>query len=245
MREIFLRMEMRVFYRLAILLLLTGFAAAPLRATTPTKEEKDKLEKVLRQLDEAAKNFHACSADFEYDTVQTDPVPDTDRQKGTVFYERNESRFRMAAHIKEHNGKPYNTIYTYTNGQFQLFEGVSNQVTRIAKASQFESYMLLGFGASGKEIEDKWEVTDKGQEFLDGVKTQKLELIARDPAVRKTIPRVTIWVDTTRGVSLKQLFEEAGGEYRVSVYFNFKLNEKPNDADFKLPVNDKTTYVSH
>jgi outer membrane lipoprotein-sorting protein len=238
-------MDMRAVYRLTILLLLCGFAIAPLRAATPTKEEKEKLEKVLRQLDEAAKNFHSCAADFEYDTVQTDPVPDTDKQKGTIYYERADSRFRMAAHIKEHNGKPYNTIYTYTNGQFQLFEGASNQVTRIAKASQFESYMILGFGASGKELEDKWEVTDKGIEVLDGVKTEKLELIARDPAVRKTVPKVTIWVDIARGVSLKQLFEETGGEFRVSVYFNFKVNEKLNDADFKLPVNDKTTYVSH
>lgn len=236
---------MRAFYRLAILLLLAGIAAATLHAATPTKEEKEKLDKVLRLLDEASKNFHSCSADFEYDTVQTDPVPDTDRQKGTVYYERSESHFRMAAHIKEHNGKPYNIIYSYTNGQFQLFEGASNQVTRIAKASQFESYMILGFGASGKELEEKWEVTDKGPESLDGIKTEKLELIARDPAVRKTFPKVTVWIDTTRGISLKQLFEESGGEFRVSVYFNFKLNQSINDAEFTLPVNKQTTYVSH
>lgn len=231
--------------RIFLNLLLVAMVLHPLCGAGQAKDAKENLEKVLLQLDEAAKNFHSCQAEFEYDTVQTDPVPDTDKQKGTIYYERTPSHFRMAAHIKDHNGRPSNTIYTYTNGQFQLFEGAANQVTRISRASQFESYMMLGFGASGRELEEKWEITDKGPEVLDGVKTEKLELVAKDPAVRKTIPRVTVWVDTKRGVSLKQLFDEAGGEYRVSVYFNFKLNEKLSDADFTLPVNKQTSYISH
>ena len=50
---------------------------------------------------------------------------------------------------------------------------------------------------------------------MDGVKTDKLELVAKDPTVRKNIPKVTIWMDTDRGVSLKQVFDEGQGQTRI------------------------------
>ena len=49
--------------------------------------QKD-LKEVLSQLDAAAANFRSTSADFEFITEQTDPVPDKDVQKGTVYYKR-------------------------------------------------------------------------------------------------------------------------------------------------------------
>ena len=124
-------------------------------AAPPTTEEKER-ERVLRQLDEAAKTFHSTSADFEFDSIETDPVYDKDVQKGTVYYERKGTAFQMAAHIAEHNGRPVPKIYTYTGGVFKLFESAIDQVTTFAKASKFESYLMLGFGASGKDLADKW-----------------------------------------------------------------------------------------
>ena len=42
-------------------------------AATPDELAKDR---VLHQLDVASANFHSTSAEFEFDSVQTDPVPD-------------------------------------------------------------------------------------------------------------------------------------------------------------------------
>jgi outer membrane lipoprotein-sorting protein len=212
-------------------------------AAPPPSTEKEK-DKVLRRLDAAAKNFHSTSADFEFDSVETDPIYDKDIQKGTVYYERKGTAFQMAAHIAEHNGKPASKVYSYAGGVFKLFEGGNtNQVTTYSKLSKFESYLMLGFGASGKDLEQKWEIKYIGSETLDGVKTEKLELIAKDPAVLKNIPKVTIWVDPERGVSLKQVFDEGPGQYRVSVYFNIKVNQPlPADA-FTFKTDGKTAYV--
>jgi outer membrane lipoprotein-sorting protein len=103
---------------------------------------------------------------------------------------------------------------------------------------------MLGFGASGKDLEQKWDIKYLGQETLDGKKTEKLELLAKDPTVRKNIPKVTIWVDAERGVSLKQVFDEGSGQYRVSVYFNVQVNEPlPADA-FTLKTDSKTQYIN-
>jgi len=222
---------------------VTLVLAVPVSFAAPANSvEKDK---VLRRLDAAAANFHSTSADFQFDSVETDPIYDKDVQKGTVYYERKDKSFRMAAHIKEANGKPAHKVYSYSNGVFKLFEGGAvNQVTTYSKVSKFESYLMLGFGASGKDLEQKWEIKYLGPETLDGVKTEQLELIAKDAEVRKNIPKVTVWVDADRGVSLKQVFDEGPGQYRVSVYFNIKVNQAlPADA-FILPTNSKTVQVS-
>jgi outer membrane lipoprotein-sorting protein len=208
-------------------------------------DSPDAKEKVLRRLDEAAKNFRSTAADFEFDSVETDPIYDKDVQKGTVYYERRDKSFQMAAHIEEVNGKPAHKVYTYSNGVFRLFEGGNiNQVTTYSKVSKFESYLMLGFGASGKDMEQRWEIKYLGTERLDGVMTDKLELVAKDPAVRKNIPLVTIWVDAERGVSLKQVFDEGPGQYRVSVYFNIKVNQPLPANAFTLKTDNKTTFVN-
>jgi outer membrane lipoprotein-sorting protein len=225
------------------LMVAASIAVLLLAAHAALAAPADEKDKVLRRLDEAAKNFHSTSADFQFDSVETEPIYDKDIQRGTVYYERKGSTFQMAAHISEHNGKPSPKIYSYSSGLFRLFEVGLNQVTTYTKASQFESYVMLGFGASGRELADKWEIKYLGSETLSGVKTEKLELFAKDPAVRKIFPKVTIWVDPERGVSLKQVFDEGPGQYRVCVYFNFKFPQSlPADA-FTLKTDKKTAFV--
>lgn len=117
-------------------------------------------------------------------------------------------------------------------------------MTTLSKLSQYESWFMLGFGASGKDLESKWTIKYLGSEMLTGKKTEKLEMIAKDPTVRKNIPKVTIWVDPETGVSLKQLFDQGPGQYRVSVYFNIKLNQSlPSDA-FTFKTTKKTVHVN-
>ena len=214
------------------------------RAASATPAEEKAKDAVLRRLDVAAVNFHSTSADFEFDAVETEPIPDKDVQKGTVYYERKGNSFQMAAHIHELNGKIASKVVSYASGVVNLYEKLTNQVTRFSKASQYEGYLMLGFGASGKELEQKWEIKYLGPEVIDGVKTDKLELVAKDPTVRKNIPKVTIWLDTERAVSLKQVFEEGPGQYRVCVYFNFKTNQPlPADA-FTLKTDKQTVYIN-
>jgi outer membrane lipoprotein-sorting protein len=208
-------------------------------AVTPDEAEKDK---VLRRLDIAAANFHSTAADFEFDSVTTDPIPDKDVQKGTVYYERKGGTFQMAAHIETENGKPVHKVVVISGGIIKLYEPLIDQVTTLSKLSQYESWFMLGFGASGKDLEDKWEIKYLGAEMLDGVKTEKLELVPKDHAIRKNLPKVTVWMDTERGISLKQVFDEGPGQYRVSVYFNIKVNQPLPGNAFTLNTDRQTTY---
>lgn len=202
------------------------------------------LNSVLRKLDAAAANFHSTSADFKFVSEMTDPIPETEVQTGTVYYERKAKSFSMAAHIQQVDGKPVPKMYMFSGGEFKLWEGGAlNQVTTFSKANKFESYLMLGFGASGKELEEKWEIKYDGDEAVAGVKTAKLELVAKDPGVRKNLPKVIVWMDTARGISLKQYFDEGQGQSRTCTYSNIKVNQSlPGDA-FTFPTNGKTQYV--
>lgn len=191
----------------------------------------DDLDKVLRKLDEAASIFHTTSADFKFDTIETDPVYDDDEQTGVIYYERQGNKFQMGAHFDKHNKKPSPKIYTYSNGVFQLFEPGINQVTILTKANKFESYVMLGFGASGNDLQAKWDIRFVGWETINGVKTAVLELVAKDPDVRKNLSKVTIWIDPDRAVSLKQVFTLSPTSSKECLYSNFKLNSSlPADA---------------
>jgi outer membrane lipoprotein-sorting protein len=227
-----------VFLALMAIFLLT---ARPAMAAPAAPSEK---EKILRRLDAAAANFHSTSADFQFDSVETDPISEDDVQKGTVYYERTGSAFKMAAHIREFNGKPVPKDYVYSGGAVKLYEPLIDQVTTITKASQYESWFMLGFGASGKDLEQKWEINYLGSETLDGVKTEKLELIPKDPAIRKNLSKVTMWVDPERGVSLKQILYFGPTEYKICVYFNIKVNQPLPPGVFTLKTGSKTVFVS-
>jgi outer membrane lipoprotein-sorting protein len=224
-------------------LILAGALALALLPARAAFGADDK-DRILRKLDAAAANFHTTAAEFEFDTITTEPIPDTDRLKGVVYYERKGSVFQMAAHINEQNGKPAPKMYAYSGGSFKLYEPLIDQVTVLSKLSQYESWFMLGFGASGKDLEQKWEIKYLGSEVLDGKKTEKLELVAKDASVRKNFSKVTIWIDPDTGVSLKQVFDQGPGQYRVSVYFNIKVNQPlPADA-FTLKTTKKTVIVN-
>ena len=214
-------------------------------AMAPSGVRAQDVNSVLRKLDAAAANFHSTSADFKFESVTTDPIPETEVQTGAVYYQRKGSSFSMAAHIKQVDGKPVPKTYMFSGGEFKLWEGGAlDQVTTFAKANKFESYLMLGFGASGKDLEAKWDIKYDSDETIDGVKTAKLELTAKDPDVRKNLPKVIVWMDTTRGISLKQYFDEGQGQSRTATYSNVKVNGSlPGDA-FTFPTDKKTQYVS-
>ena len=190
------------------------------------------LASVLARLDAAAKDFHTTTATFEFDTVQTDPIPDTDKLTGTAYYQRQGTHFQMAAHISRHNDRPAAQTYIFSNGVLRESDtGRESDAKTYAQAGKYESYLMLGFGASGRDLQDKWNIKYLGTEVIDGIKTDKLELVAKDPTVRENIPKVTIWLDTAHAVSLKQVFDERDGTTRTCYYTNIRVNQPlPNGA---------------
>jgi outer membrane lipoprotein-sorting protein len=203
-----------------------------------------KLQQVLQQLDASAKNFHSASADFEFQNIQTEPVPDTDTMTGSVYFEHRGGAVRMAAHVKRRNGQAYGSVYTYANGVFQLYDQQLNQVTKYQNSANLAGYISLGFGASGKELQNEYEIAWLGQETIDGVNTDKLQLIPKDQKARNLFPKIVIWIDPTRDVNLKQVFDEGQGLSRVCTYSNIRMNRSIPSSEFSFKTNKNTKFNS-
>jgi outer membrane lipoprotein-sorting protein len=200
------------------------------------------LQQILEQLDNAARNFRSASADFEEKDIQTVPVPNTDIRSGTIYFEHRGGEVRMAAHVKQFDGQPNGTVYTYNHGVFQLFDPQQNQVTKMQNSANLAGYLSLGFGGSGKQLQEEFEVTFLGQETIDGVKTDKLQLIPKDQRARNLFSKVTIWIDPARDVNLKQVFDEGQGLSRVCTYSNIQMNHSIPSSVFTFKTNKNTQF---
>jgi outer membrane lipoprotein-sorting protein len=208
---------------------LTLFAAAALFAI-PAHAASPELDKVLRQLDVASAGFHSAQAEFKWDQY-TKVVDSTDTQTGTVSFKRTGVTTMMTAQVRTLNGADDSKTVVFDGKTLQLYQPRIKQITQFSAAknkNQYESFLTLGFGGSGKDLEANWTITYAGTETLkDGstpVQTVHLDLVSKQESVRNMFSKISIWVDPTRGVSLKQVFTEPTGDARTAYYYGIKTN---------------------
>lgn len=219
-------------------------AVAVLAFAARTMVAADDLKSVLAQLNASSAKFHSASARFEQVNEMTEPIPDKDLMNGAVYCERKGKASQLGIHIDTENGKPAPRVITIKGGVGSMYEKLTNQVTTSKGVGKYESYLSIGFGASGNDLETSWNITYKNAETLDGVKVVKLDLVPKDPEVLKIFRKVTVWIDPERAVSLKQFFDQGQGQSRTVTYTNIKLNSSlPGDA-FSFKTDSKTQVIA-
>jgi outer membrane lipoprotein-sorting protein len=200
---------------------------------------------VLTQLNAASAKFLSAQADFAWDQF-TAVVQESDVQTGTISFERKKGETRMTAELKQDNGKPAPKTVLYDGGQVQLYEPTIKQLT-IMKAggnrSQWESFLTLGFGGSGTDLEKNWTVSLQGTEKIDGVSVAKLDLVPKEQKVLDMFAHVTIWVDPARSLSYKQVFYQPSGDKRTATYTNIRYNVPLPASVFQIKPLPGTTTV--
>jgi outer membrane lipoprotein-sorting protein len=200
--------------------------AGPARAQSAPPAGSADLQKVITQLNIAATKFTSAQADFSWDQFLA-VVQESEIQTGTIYFERKKGTTRMAADLKQDNGKDAPKTVVYDNGEVNLYEPAIKQLTVMragANKGQWESFLTLGFGGSGSDLEVNWKVSLVGSENMDGVQVAKLDLVPKEQKVLDMFTHVTIWVDPTRGVSHKQVFYQPSGDLRTATYKNIRYN---------------------
>ncbi|MHB1745693.1 MAG: LolA family protein [Acidobacteriaceae bacterium] len=211
-------------------------------AQTPASGD---LNRVLTQLDASATKFHSAKADFQWDQFER-VVENTDTQAGVIYYEGSGPAARVAIDIETADGQPSKKTIVYSGGVLQFFQPQIDQMTVFHagdKQGQYESYLTLGFGGSGSDLKKSWDIAYQGMESIDGVQTAKLDLVSKQASVRANFSHVTIWVDPTRAVSLKQILYEPSGDTRTAYYKNIEYNKKISSSVFKIKTNSKTQVI--
>jgi outer membrane lipoprotein-sorting protein len=195
--------------------------------------------KVLAQMDAASAKFQSTQADFKWDVLQS-VVSEHDVQSGTVYFERHGDSTSMAAYIKQ----PAEKTVFFNGSTLTLLQPDIKQETLFSAGSnrgQYESFLTLGFGGSGKDLQSNWTVSCQGMESIDGTQTAKLDLKPKQQSVANMFSHVTVWIDPPRSLGLKQIFYEPSGDNRTATYTGVRYNTKipaeifkPKDKGFNI-----------
>lgn len=195
------------------------------------------LDQVLRQMDTASAGFQSAQADLRKE-VFTKIVNDTQEQRGQVYFVRKGGQTQMGMKLIT----PPEQVVEYKDGVVRVYNPGTNHIDTVsasgANKSRFETFLTLGFGGSGRDLEKAWTITDQGTEPVTGgqktVSAEKLDLVSKDPDVRKNVSHVIIWVDPARAVSLKQVLYFPNGDTQTANYSNIRLNGKIDTGQFAI-----------
>jgi len=227
-------MKRTILCSLFVLLVLGSMAAQ-------TPKNSGDLERVLDDMDKAAASFKSAQSDFVWDQFSK-VVSDHDFQKGVIYYRVVGKEVQMAADIRE----PTKKYVLFIDGKVDVYQPEIEQVTEYnagKNKSDFESFLVLGFGGRGHDLQKSFDVTYAGDETVDGVKAAKLALVPKTQKVKNMFSQILLWIDPARGISVQQQFIEPSGDYRLAKYADIKLNQKLGDEVFKLKTTSKTKWV--
>ena len=230
-----------------------GWGAPRLAARSqPKPDDAASLGAVLRKMDTVAANFRTAQAEFEWQLYQRAIDEIVDVQTGNIYYRRVGKDIEMMAAVKRAGTsastlKPEPKYVLFSQGKVRMYEPKIEQVTVYdlgKEKADLESYVVLGFGGSGQDLEKTFDVSYKGTENINGVNAARLELIPKSERVKRNYNRMILWIDPDKGVSVQQQFFTPQGDYRLSKYSPPRLNEKIPDDVFRLKTTSKTKTFS-
>ena len=211
-------------------------------AAAVAQSDSANLERVLSQMDAAAKGFRSAQMNVTWDQYDK-VINETDTQKGKMFFRRESGAIQMAADFTE----PDKKYVIYGGGKVQVYQPKIDQVNEYdagKNRGDVESFLVLGFGGAGHDLPKSYDVKLIGQEPINGVATEKLELTPKSVHLRNNIARIILWIDPARGFPVQQQFFEPGGNYRLAKYSEIQVNQKIPDDVFRLKTTPKTKVIS-
>jgi outer membrane lipoprotein-sorting protein len=218
--------------------------AAPLLILLPTMcIAADQLQQTLAKMDEASASFKGLTADMQK-VHYTFVIQEADKSSGTIVVRRPKPKeMQMLMNIKE----PAPQQVSYMGHTAQQYNPKTNIVSiyDLAKyRAAVNEYMLLGFGASSKDLQQVYSITLAGAETVEGQKTTKIELTPIKPDSSLHLTKADLWISEQTGIAVQQQQHFAGGDYDLATYSNMKINPNIPESAVKLnmPANVKTEY---
>ena len=202
-------------------------AAASLRA--------DSLEEILRRMDASAKTFDSVSAKIKQ-TSYNELLKETSESPGQMRLKKTK---KGIVGIYDFSPPDVRT-YHIDGGTVEIYYPNNNSVD-IYDLSKYkktvDSGLTLGFGTSGTEIQQEYQVKVLGTETVQSTPTTHLELIPKSKEVLKLIPQIELWIQNGKypyPVQVKQI--QSSKDYSMVVYSDVKINPRLPASDFELKL---------
>jgi outer membrane lipoprotein-sorting protein len=211
--------------RAALVLAFTaGLVAHP---TTP-----DSLESVLERMDRTAASFKTFSADLR-SVAHTAVIDEDDISTGTILVKRANRGMDMLMELTTPDRKSIAIHAQKAEIYYPKMKTIEEyDISRYrALADQF---LLIGFGTSGKELAQAYNMKVLGTDQVAGVEATRLELVPRSPEVLKNVRKLELWIPESADYPVQQKFYLAAGDYRLATYTNVRKNPPLTDSDLKI-----------
>jgi outer membrane lipoprotein-sorting protein len=214
---------------LAPLVLPLALVLAAQAAPPPTPRAG--LEEVLARMDESGKKLRTFSADLAYTKV-TVLVDDRSTETGQIFFRKGSSPL-----IRIQIEKPESKTILVRGNRAELFYPRINQIQEYDlddHGGLIQQFFLLGFGTDTSELRKAYTLKFVGEETLDGVATNVLELVPKKETVARQLEKVRLWVSADSWLPVQQKFFQPGGDYMVARYTTVKVNRQLPGSTFQL-----------
>ncbi len=198
------------------------------------------LQPVYQKMDAVAATFKSLTADV-LKKHYTEVVGETETSEGALIVKRDKSKdlkalFRVA--------KPDPQQMAFAGRQGKIYNPKTNimEVYDLDKkiGSKVNDYLLLGFGASSKDLQQAYDISSGGREVINGQNTTKLVLKPKKPG---DLTKAELWISDEKGIAVQQKFYWQGGDYDLATYSNMKIN--PPIPDSAVELNPPGAKIEH
>lgn len=194
------------------------------------------LEETLARMDRSAAGFRGLTANLKV-VSYTALVKETTEESGRIAIFRPKPRdMRMLVEFTE----PSARAVAFQGRKVQMYYpklAVVREYDLGKQGSLVDQYLLLGFGTPGSELKKSYSIKLAGEEVLNGVKTDRLELVPLSGEAVKHVRMFEIWVSQQDGIVVQQKLHQPSRDYMLFSYSDMKLNPAltENSVRLKLP----------
>jgi outer membrane lipoprotein-sorting protein len=186
------------------------------------------LDAILKQLDANAGDFRSLSADVQRTKV-TVVVNDHSTESGSLLVRGDKMLLQMTNPDQRTILRTGDSIYIYTPGLKRVEEYSLGKNKDLA-----DEFLLLGFGTSGSQLRQGFDIKVTGEDTVAGKKVEELELTPKSDSVKNQISKIQIWLDEATWLPVQQqFFENGSGDYFTVQYSKLVRNPSIPDSEFK------------
>jgi outer membrane lipoprotein-sorting protein len=183
-------------------------------------------------MDRTAASFKTFSADLR-SVAHTAVIDEDDISTGTILVKRANRGMDMLMELTTPDRKSIAIHAQKAEIYYPKMKTIEEyDISRYrALADQF---LLIGFGTSGKELAQAYNMKVLGTDQVAGVEATRLELVPRSPEVLKNVRKLELWIPESADYPVQQKFYLAAGDYRLATYTNVRKNPPLTDSDLKI-----------
>lgn len=203
-------------------------------ATTGVALRAETLAELMTRLDHAAASFASMTAGLKQ-VDHSEFLGENETQTATVRLKRTKAGLVGRVDFDEPNrrtvGLQARTVQVYVP------KSQTVQIYDVGKfGQQFDQFLLLGFGLSGKELEKNYSIKLIGPASIGDRKATHIELVPRSKEALEYFRKAELWIALEGTYPIQEKIYKNAQDYILITYSDVKLNAPLSDKQLELAL---------